>query len=60
MGNETDRDGAGAAPSEPRARKPYTVPALRVYGDVATLTHAVGMVSTHSDGGAMFNKSKTH
>jgi hypothetical protein len=44
---------------EPDApRKPYAAPHLRVYGNVAALTRAIGNMSMKSDGGRGMN-SKT-
>jgi hypothetical protein len=40
------------------ARKAYVPPRLRVYGDVATLTRALGNKSMKADGGSGMN-SKT-
>jgi hypothetical protein len=36
-----------------RPRKPYSKPRLEVYGDLGTLTNAVGNMSTTLDGGTM-------
>jgi hypothetical protein len=41
-----------ATPQGDAARKSYAPPRLRVYGDVATLTRAIGFMSTKSDGGS--------
>lgn len=35
------------------ARKPYSPPVLKVYGDLTRLTNAVGHKGKNGDGGAM-------
>jgi hypothetical protein len=54
---ESDESG-GPAPQSAAARKVYAPPRLRVYGDVATLTRAIGNMSAKTDGGSGKN-SKT-
>ena len=60
MKKETERDADLRAPADLLVRKPYASPALRVYGDVAALTRAVGFSSTNADGGAVIGMRKTH
>jgi hypothetical protein len=48
---ENDKSGH-ATPQDDAARKVYTPPRLRVYGDVATLTRAIGFMSAKADGGS--------
>jgi hypothetical protein len=45
------RDDVQAARSERLPRKTYEAPKLRVYGDVAALTLAIGNTSHKGDGG---------
>jgi hypothetical protein len=54
---ENDQSGR-ATPQGDAARKAYAPPRLRVYGDVATLTRAIGNMSVKTDGGSGKN-SKT-
>lgn len=45
---------------DPQARKkPYEIPRLETYGDVAGITHAVGGMGG-MDGGAIAGMRKTH
>lgn len=60
MNEETERDADERTSANGPARKPYSSPALRVYGGLDALTRAVGKTSTISDGGGSFAKSKTH
>jgi hypothetical protein len=48
---EDDKTG-GATPPGAAPRKMYTAPRLRVYGDIATLTRAIGNMSVKADGGS--------
>lgn len=42
-------------------KKPYQEPRLRLYGDVGTMTQAVGSTAKKSDGKSVFGKPlKTH
>ena len=44
----------------PRAtKKPYRKPALQLYGNIRSLTRAVGFISANADGGAMIGMRKT-
>jgi hypothetical protein len=52
MTTQPPRDETPAARSERLPRKAYSAPKLRVYGDVAALTLAIGNTSHKSDGGA--------
>ncbi len=54
---EDDKSGR-ATPENAASRKVYAPPRLRVYGDVATLTRAIGNMSAKTDGGSGKN-SKT-
>ena len=54
---EDDKSGRATPPSS-AARKVYVPPRLRVYGNVATLTRAIGNMSAKTDGGSGKN-SKT-
>lgn len=59
MTQEPERNAGESRAANAAPRKPYSTPALRVFGDVAALTRKVGRTSTHADGGTG-NMSKTH
>jgi hypothetical protein len=48
---ENDKN-APKTPQGDAVRNAYVAPRLRVYGDVATLTRAIGFMSAKSDGGS--------
>jgi hypothetical protein len=52
MEHRENEKNARATPQGDAARKPYAPPRLHVYGDVATLTRAIGFMSAKSDGGS--------
>lgn len=45
--------------TDPLLRRAYQPPTLRVYGDLSTITKAVGFSSTNADGGAVIGMRKT-
>jgi len=49
----------GAEPAAAAARTPYARPLLKVYGNIAALTRAVGSTSSNADVGGMGGKKKT-
>ena len=58
--NPTNTD-AGAGPlAGQRPRRAYQSPILRVYGDLATITKAVGFKGLVADGGTVLGMRKTH
>jgi hypothetical protein len=49
-----------AEPPAAAARTPYARPLLKVYGNIAALTRAVGTISPTLDVGGMGGRKKTH
>ena len=44
--------------SDPTAKKPFEPPRLMVYGDIATLTRAVGRTGSNDGGHSQPNKTR--
>ena len=51
MAEREDHRMEQVTPEREPARKPYTAPKLRVYGDVSTITRTIGRKGTVADGG---------